>query len=163
MQISGLNPKTDFYEIRDSGKSIITSNYVVGTGQATCNELVQVFTPFDVSVLEEYNQTHKDYAIIYAGHLISRGGIKVLNYHQISNARVLIELGGFNHADPPSEHFGGLLRTTDKILMVSNHIDWDLLERVKIKGTPNESLTIYPVNVKITSSERQQKAVVELA
>ncbi len=166
LQIADVDKKTDFYEFAETDRMLVKSTYVVGTGQITCNELVYVDNPDELQLLWDYNRTHNGYAVIFGGRFISSIAFgHRITYSDVNNASVLIEISDICHDSPPETHFEGLMDSTGKILMVADEINFNLLK--KLAGLKEDeygvSGRVYPIQVKVTASERQQKAIVELA
>jgi hypothetical protein len=164
LQIADMALKHDFYEMASNERTIMRSDFVAGSGVKICKEIVHVLNPDDVHLLSEYNRTHEGYVVMYAGRLISRlceGG--VLDYCHLSNSGVVVENPEMHHSQNPLAHFGGELRDSGKFLIVANEINWDFLRTIEKEQRQGKGvLSIYPIEVKVTCSERQQKAVVEL-
>jgi hypothetical protein len=93
---------------------------------------------------------------------------RILDFHHVSNAAVIIEeyAGSHGMGCSPESHFGTSLRETGKIFMVSREFDWEALDKFKKPVIEEryeyEGWAVYPIKVKVTASERQQKAIVEL-
>ncbi|MEW5996992.1 MAG: PEP/pyruvate-binding domain-containing protein [Candidatus Micrarchaeota archaeon] len=166
LQIADVELKKDFYEFSNAGKTFVKSISVVGTGQRVCDGLVFAWNPDDVRLLYEYNQKHGNYIIVYSDRLtttlLRRG--PCLRYSDLSNSSVVTELyGGLERSDPPIAHFQGMLEQTGKLFMVVNRPDWDMLERFKREIHVGDSnLVIYDAKFRVTTSERQQKGIIEL-
>ncbi len=161
MQIADVDKKMDFFEFAASSKTAIKSTCVVGSGEQECDEIAYVFNPHEIDLIKEYNKTHNGYVAIYDGRLTSNmySTFRPLGYYDISNASVVIELSYGGHVKDPIEHFKGLMDTTKKIFMVVDEVNWD---HIKPFRTPDNRLRVYDVKTKVTASERQQRAVVEI-
>lgn len=158
VQISGLDPKTDFYELAESGRAVVRSSIVVGSGKVECGEALVIRDEKDIALLDQYNRTHKGYALIFGGSLISARYGAALGYGQVSNASVLVEIPELMHSQSCAAHFGGLADFTGKILMVAESINWDALAAHRAAGP----LERYPVRLTASASERAQKGILEI-
>jgi hypothetical protein len=134
-----------------------------------CNGIIWINSQFDIPYIAEYNEAHQDYLVIYRGDSTTSHSVgRRLKYYDIDNASVVVEQFKMNHSCAPESHFGTLLRETGKIFLVSNEIDWKALRPFKQRKIhrqergQHERWRVYPIKVKVTASERQQKAIVEL-
>ena len=79
-----------------------------------------------------------------------------LEYHQINNASVVIELPDAEHADNPISHWRGQLDLTQKLFGVLNGKRFDLDSWRKT----NQGLIVYDDPVRVLASERQNRMIV---
>ncbi|VVC01963.1 Uncharacterised protein [uncultured archaeon] len=116
--------------------------------------------PDDVYALGEYNEKNSNYAVLYGSRLRT---FRKIHYHHLSNASVVMESPDSGRTKDPFSHWGGQLDTTRKIFFVTLDYDLTKLEETR-KGNrvANTTCTIFDVKIKVTASERQQKAIVEL-
>ena len=164
LQIADLNPKTDYFELVESERTLVTSNFVSGSGQLECNGVVGVYNPNDIYLLREYNHTHANYAVIFSGRLVSRSWNRErLRYGDLYNASALIEIADTTHVGSPAAHFGGMADLTGKLLMATRNMRWELFKRYETRIKDGDlELHVYPIRVRVTASERRQKGIVEL-
>ncbi|VVC01916.1 Uncharacterised protein [uncultured archaeon] len=67
------------------------------------------------------------------------------------------------HASHPIAHFEGMLKESGKLFLVGRRYDLEPLEPYrKTVDFGGGKLTVYDTKVRVTASERQQKAIVEL-
>lgn len=162
LQIADLNIETDFYELTDSEKVFIRSEYVVGKAKKECGMVVEVPPNLDgLGDLRRFNAEHRDYLVIYPGNLTSvTGG---MDFSHISNAAVLAERKYSLRDRRPEDHFGGLLQQTGKTLLVIRRAD-TLMEKLgnPVKNERYPTLDIYPVKTTTLGNPRINKAIVKI-
>jgi hypothetical protein len=182
LQTSDISLRTDFFEFpRNPERVVLKTNYVVGSNQLTPNGLITVGVPVDLDFLYKYNQTHKNYAVGYNSQLLNINlindlsggkpskGERNINFSDISNASVIIEFpfgkyGLGAHGQNPIEHWKGQLDTANKVFLVGM-LDFKTLKALskeRYQKGPSNTITICDVTLRVTASERQQKAIVEL-
>ena len=165
LQIADLNTKSDYFELVESERTLITSKFVAGSGQLECNGVVAVFNSDDIYLLRKYNDTHSNYSVIYSGCLVSRlcRDRDRLRYGDLNNASAFIEIADVSHVGSPKAHFGTMADLTGKLLMATKDVRWQLFERFETKEKEGDlELHVYPIKVRVTASERRQKGIVEL-
>ena len=164
LQIAEVTQKTDFYQISENERTLVkTTQEVVGTGQRLCGEIIEIWNPDDIPKARKYNKNNSDYAVLYGGRLVS-SPVKHegygISYSDVNRASVFIELSELDHTQNIRSHWGGALDSANKLLFAAEKIEWDKLDTYRTKN--NDGLVIFKVPVRITASERQQKAVVEI-
>jgi len=165
LQLADATPKMDFVEFPQTGDTLITGRLVKGTGTKTCNHIVYIRDPEDLALLSDFNSSHADYIIIFLGKLTfdsKYSSHPSLEYHHLSNSSVVIEIKNAVHARHPASHFGGALEESGKLFFVASEIDWNLLREHDINRGELDGFGICPLNTRVTASERQQKAIVEI-
>ncbi len=160
MQISDAKICMDLLNIEISGKTVGVSEYVVGTGERTCDSIVVLENVADVPKLKRLNGKMKNYLLIYGGHLTSYECARSFNFSDVCNAAVLIEKEYKEHGDAPENHWGGALDASNKIFLVSSPHELPILQQKP--DYTDGGFRIYHKRVKVTASQAQRKAVVDL-
>lgn len=166
LQIADANEKTDFYAFPQSGSSVISGNFVVGSGRIDCRKAVIVSDPDDIRLLSGFNRSNKGYLVIYGGRLTSimlGGSTRRLNYADLSNASALVEISEYMHASHPKAHFEGMLEKSEKLLIVTRTIDWERINAIRTNiEKDGATLGVIDAAFRVTASQRQQKGIVEI-
>ncbi len=83
-----------------------------------------------------------------------------ISYSDVNNANVFMEMSEVEHNTSIRSHWGGAFDSANKFLFEAETICWEKLEAYKTENA--DGLTIFKVPVRVTASEKQQKAVVEI-
>jgi hypothetical protein len=158
VQLETVEPK-----FSQGGRTVITGRRLSGTGLRMCGGMVFVWNPNDVYLLERYNRDHKDYVAIFSKRLDVR-------YRDLSNSSVAIIYDDLGDIDFPKfkvaeNQLESAIRSSGKLFFSTpmRGVDWEPLKKYKQTQTENGAvLEIYPITVRVTASERQQKAIVEI-
>ncbi|MEW6584198.1 MAG: PEP/pyruvate-binding domain-containing protein [Nitrospirota bacterium] len=164
LQTADVSPKVDFFEFGENvGPVVITANRVWGSNKLECDGFVWVINPNDVWALGKYNEEHSNYAVLYASRLRT---FDMIQYHHLSNASVVMESPDSGRTTDPFSHWGGKLDTTKKVFFVTMNWDYERIHKLEEEGKgrriEDTTCTIYDVKLRVTASERQGKAIVEL-
>ncbi|MEK6982681.1 MAG: PEP/pyruvate-binding domain-containing protein [Candidatus Micrarchaeota archaeon] len=162
LQIADVNINTDFYDFSNPKDLLFRAEYVKGkSGIFECGGIVVLIHRFEVEELIRFNETHSNYIVFYPSDFVSEGRRSII-YPYINNARVLSEVGGEKHDDDAAEHWKGLLAETGKLLIVQREFDLETLAKIKARAGIGNNTTFKHIRFRVTASERQQKAIVEL-
>jgi len=173
LQIGEVNPKQEFYHFSDSERTIMRSRYVKGTGIRECNGLVWIRTESELGLLRKYNAENKEHITMYPEGM-TRVKRKILSFHNLSNSSLVVEMMEQNallhghHDNTPLSHFGGALEANNILFMVvtDGSLDdmWDKIigRRKIIKGSGDSKLWVFEGKFRVTMSDAQKRAVVEI-
>jgi hypothetical protein len=164
LQIAEMTPKTDSFEFAKRENTLLSDVFeVVGTGSVECGGVAYIRSIEGLDALAEFNRTHSGYALMYDSTLVFSASDERLEYACASNAAAFIEVSEFLHADALTSHWGGLVDTTKKPMLVADPlgIDWEVLQNRLSGRRAGGALHLFDARVRVTASEHRQKAVVE--
>jgi hypothetical protein len=187
VQIADVNIKNDTYEFCDTAKTVVRGTYVLGTADRKATELVWVDGSSEsLEEMHAYNKRHTGHVISFWGDILMSYRTEILGFEHVSNAAALVErVTGKPHTKSLSGHFHGALETSgivaistaqfnDELLEAHRHIEYKPVPKhknwgwyKKLFGAPKlepmyPHLRIYRLPMRILTSERQQKGVIEL-
>lgn len=162
-QIADVSKRLDLIDFENLGEVLLMGHTVTGSGIKECSKIANCWNPDDVPRLNRFNETNKDYVLLYSSRLTSAGvGInRKLRYGDFSNASVFLEIQDAQHLGNPVAHLGGQLDLTGKLFAVLDYDaevppNWDKLHNGELD---EEGLRVYQGDVKVVSSERQNRLV----
>ena len=161
-QISDVNKKTDIMDFDNLEKIIFECKDVVGTGEIECKNIFNAWNPGeDVRNLYDFNQQNKNYVLLFSSRLTSEATSSQLPYSHFNNASAFIEIQDCPHSSKtPAEHLLGQMDCSGKIFGVIDYTkkpNWDLF---KEKTGNFKGSELYQGEVKIISSEKQDRMIV---
>jgi hypothetical protein len=160
VQIADISINTDWFDFKETGKVLLRSNLVVHTGVRECSAIVEVRSRNDLYLLDRYNETHRDYIVLYNGALGSSRRNDRLPFSYISNAAAVVERVGESHAYHPIAHWETQLAQSGKLFFA---VDYDCEDHVFFDRSyvERDDLIVHTGKFRVTASERQGRAMVE--
>jgi len=158
VQVDDADIKTDSLEFRENPDSYIANAiFVRGTGVRDCNSVVFFNNIGELERISRFNKHHKNYILIVD---FEKVGEK-FSLKSISNAAVVLEKPYADHVNHPSEHYMGqnemtgiLFGVIERGFLLPEHAK-PISERYGLEG--------FYLEMRVTSSEAQQKLIVEAA
>lgn len=167
-QIDDIKKNKEEIEFQISENTLLIGKDVFGTWTKTCNLIVHCWNHGDIKNLYTFNQTHKDYIVIFSSRLTTKSrmwGWWGLDYRDLSNASVIIEIQDAPHADSAIGHFGGQIEATNKFFAVLDYHavlppQWDELNKHQ---TEINWLRVEDIKTQITANERKNVLIIDMA
>ncbi len=169
IQIADVDRQQDSFEFEVDSEPFLEAHSITGTGTAECSSILIARSYTAARAIGNYNETHKDYILVYSSTLTSRGSglarlqdhARDLSYSDLSNARVILESQNMLHNENPLAHFQGQLDMTHKFfgILEANSMD-GILDLVENAVEIEDGVFEIQLPVRVVASERQNKLLV---
>lgn len=180
-QIADANRKLDSFDFENSGTPFIEAENVTGSGVIEADTVVLCRNSGMLDQLKKFNDKERGYVLIYWANMIAggmsnyarrvggerSGGERSLEYADLSNASVIIEIQNAAHGKDPISHFGGQMEASGKLFattdMSMKDMDfWDTWYSFWGGAKNEEILNVVSKNVRIVADEKQNRMVVTI-
>lgn len=176
VQIADIDKKKDIFDFEKFGEPFIEAHMVTGSGVKDVNAAIFCSDPHEIDLLNYFNEKHKNYLLFITSSLTSdackrwryENGGRNLEFADINNASVIIEVSDAEHLSEPKDHFKGSLDITGKLFGVTKFDrddnkfcdKWrDFWRRDSIKKNSNMKIR-ENIKAKVVGSERQNRLVI---
>jgi len=153
--------KIDVKIDENSEKFLGKAEFVLGQGEVRSSTMIRITHKGAWEWLDSVAQRYEEYSIMFSSASVGIEIFDRVNFDTLRKATAIIQEDGGNASrfDYIGSHVGGMLTAMDKILLSCKEVKTD---KMTLENRATDRAGVYRVPLKITASELEQRAVIEL-